>query len=212
MNIIKKEWHLIFLIALPIAYLAFLYASLPNEVPIHWGLDGQVDRYGGKAYLFILAMIPLTIYFVLSIAPRIDPKQKLDSMGNKFRKIKNLLTVFMSCLVLYLFYAIAQGGQLSIHILFIAIGIFYLVFGNYFKTIKPNYLMGIRTPWTLRNEKNWKDTHVLGGKMWFVGGVLIVLHGLFGEEGFDVYVFVCVTVLIIVIPVVYSFVQHLKKI
>ena len=60
-------------------------------------------------------------------------------------------------------------------LIFPLIGLLFAFLGNYFKTIKPNYFIGIRTPWTLENEEVWKKTHLIGGKLWFVGGLLMAL-------------------------------------
>jgi hypothetical protein len=45
------------------------------------------------------------------------------------------------------------------------VGLMLAVVGNYIYNIKPNYFAGIRLPWTLHNDENWKRTHLLGGKL-----------------------------------------------
>jgi len=85
--------------------------------------------------------------------------------------------------------------------------------GNYFKTIQPNYFIGIRTPWTLENEIVWKETHRLAGKMWFAGGILIVLASLILGKQFITYVFLAIMAIITAIPLLYSYFkfEEIKK-
>lgn len=93
------------------------------------------------------------------------------------------------------------------------IGLLYLILGNYFKTIKANYFIGIRTPWTLENETVWKETHKLGGKLWFIGGLILILSSLLLEKQTNFTLFIIVTAIISIIPVVYSYLkfQNVKK-
>jgi uncharacterized membrane protein len=86
-------------------------------------------------------------------------------MGNKLQTIKLLLTTFMSILALFILNTAKNESFANPNYIVLLIGVLYLVFGNYFKTIKANYFIGIRTPWTLENETVWKETHKLGGKM-----------------------------------------------
>ena len=90
--------------------------------------------------------------------------------------------------------------------LFIAgMGLLWCILGNYMYNIKSNYFIGIRLPWTLNDENNWKQTHRLAGKLWFAGGLLIILSAFILPSTVTNYLFIVVTVLIILIPVIYSY-------
>lgn len=86
------------------------------------------------------------------------------------------------------------------------IGLLYVILGNYMKTIKTNYFIGIRTPWTLENDIVWKKTHKLAGKYWFIGGLLVILLGFILEPKPNMVSFIIITTIITIIPVVYSYV------
>ena len=90
-------------------------------------------------------------------------------------------------------------------------GVLFIILRNYFKTLKPNYFIGIRTPWTLKNDKVWKATHILTGKIWLIGGLLVVFIGLILNEELNLILFLIITVLIIFIPVVYSYLEFMKE-
>ena len=42
-------------------------------------------------------------------------------------------------------------------------GLLFMFIGNLMYSIKPNYFAGIRLPWTLSSDDNWRATHKVGG-------------------------------------------------
>lgn len=139
---------------------------MPQVVPIHWNIKGEIDGYANKGMLLLLPiLLPLLVYIIFLIIPMIDPKNKLSQMGNKFQNIKVLVTVFMSVLALFIIYSAKSQSLTNPNYVILGIGVLFIILGNYFKTIKPNYFLGIRTPWTLEDETVWKETH-MAGIMW----------------------------------------------
>ena len=204
---IKKELPLIGIVLLPFIYLAYIWNQLPEKVPMHWNIKGEVDRYGEKIELIIIPiLLPLLIYIIFLVVPKIDPKNKLNKMGNKLQTIKFLLTTFMSILALFIIYTAKNESFANPNYIVLLIGVLYIIFGNYFKTIKANYFIGIRTPWTLESETVWKKTHQLGGKMWFVGGIIVVITSLILGKETNFTIFLLITGIIAVIPIVYSYI------
>lgn len=205
---LKKELPLIAITLIPSVYLAIIWKRLPDKVPMHWNLNGEIDRYGNKTELiFIAILLPLLVYGLFLIIPNIDPKNKLKQMGNKYQSIKVILTTFMSGLALFIIYSAEKETLTNPNYIIILIGLLYIILGNYFQTIKANYFIGIRTPWTLENETVWKETHKLGGKMWFVGGIVVILCSLILSKGPNFTLFLIITGIITIIPLVYSYLK-----
>jgi len=203
---LKNETPLIAIILLPFIYLASIWNELPEKVPTHWNIKGGIDRFGEKSELLLIPiLLPLSIYILFLIIPKIDPKNKIAKMGNKYQHIKILLTTFMSILALFIIYSAKNQSFANPNYIVLLIGISYIILGNYFKTIKANYFIGIRTPWTLENETVWKETHKLGGKMWFIGGIIAVISSLILEKQTNFTLFMVITGIITVIPIVYSY-------
>ncbi len=206
---LKKELPFIVLALLPFLYLAYIWNSLPEKVPMHWNGAGEIDRYGEKKELvLLLAMLVGITYFIFLIIPKIDPKGKLQNMGNKLNTLRMALTVFMSGLAIFILYSVQQKSS-NPQFIFVIIGLLFAFLGNYFKTIKPNYFIGIKTPWTLENEEVWKKTHLLGGKMWFIGGILMALTFVLPND-IQVYTFLGITAIITIVPVIYSYLEFKK--
>jgi len=204
---LKKELPILAIVTLPFIYLAYIWNELPSEVPMHWNIKGEIDRYGDKSELIIIPfLLPLLVYIIFLVIPKIDPKNKLNKMGNKLQTIKFFLTTFMSILALFIIYTAKNQSFTNPNYIIFLIGILFIILGNYFKTIKPNYFIGIRIPWTLENESVWKKTHKLGGKLWFVGGIIVVLSSLVLGKQPNFTLFLIITGIISIIPIVYSYI------
>jgi len=209
---LKTEFPLFIIVALPFLYLAFIWNDLPKEVPLHWNIHGEIDRYGDKSELWIVPfLLPLLTYGIFLIVPYIDPKQNLNKMGKKFNILKFVLTAFMSVLALYVLYVSKTQSMTSFNGIVILIGALYVILGNYFKTLRANYFIGIRTPWTLEDEDIWKKTHEMAGKLWFIGGMVIILCGVLIDESVSFKLFLGITIMITIIPVISSYLQFRKK-
>jgi uncharacterized membrane protein len=112
---------------------------------------------------------------------------------------------------LIIIYSIKNESIFNPNFIILLVGALYLVLGNYFKTIKPNYFIGIRTPWTLEDKNVWDKTHTLGGKMWFIGGLMVVISSLILEVKMNLNLFFIISTIIFVVPIVYSYFTYKNK-
>lgn len=213
MNKYFKELILWSIIVLPYVYLATIWNELPEKVPTHFNIEGQANGWSSKTtLLFIPGALSIGIYLLMLIIPALDPKRKIQQMGDKFYAFRFMLTLFISLLVTYLLYLSKAGSLKDPNILIALIGALLAMFGNYFQTIRPNYFIGIRTPWTLENEQVWKRTHLLGGRIWMIGGVLIIIFSFIVTNNqtltitFSAFLFIMV-----IIPVVFSYTEFRKE-
>ena len=88
------------------------------------------------------------------------------------------------------------------------VGFLFVVLGNYMPKLQQNYTVGIKLPWTLNSEENWYRTHRLGGKLFMVGGFLIMVEGVFSSVLSEEITFIVLMVILMVctvIPLGYSF-------
>lgn len=203
----KKELPIIGIVLMPFVYLAFIWNTLPEKVPTHWNYKGQIDHWGDKYSLVgLLFMLPVFMYVIMLIIPKIDPKKRISLMGGKFYQLKFILVLFMSLLALFILYVSKNQSFSSPNMIYAIIGILFTVLGNYFKVIQPNYFIGIRTPWTLENTEVWKITHVFASKLWFVGGLIILIGALAFPSEFSI-VFISLIVILAIVPIAYSYLK-----
>lgn len=209
---LKKELPLIGIVLLPFLYLAYVWNQLPTEVPLHWNIKGEVDRYGDRSEIILIPILTsLLIYLIFLVVPYIDPKKQIQKMGKKYDSLKWIITTFMSVLALFIIYTAKNQSMANPNYILLLFGVLFIIFGNYFKTIKANYFIGIRTPWTLENENVWKETHKLGGKIWFAGGLLIILSSLIFDEQTNFIIFMTIIAVMVLVPVVYSYLLFKKQ-
>lgn len=191
--------------------MAYIYPSLPTEVPIHWNAKGEIDGWGRKTNLWLIPALTVgLVYLIFLIIPKIDPKKQLQNMGSKFYQLKFVFMLFMSALSLFILYSTQQQGISNPNTLGLIIGLLFAAIGNYLPSVKSNYFIGIRTPWTLENEVVWKKTHRMAGRIWLIGGLLLIGLSLILPAITFIYVILGISLPLALIPLVYSYIIYKK--
>jgi len=210
---LRKEWPALLLLAAPFVVILFVWDRVPDRIPTHWNLAGEADGYSGKATgLLLLPLLGIATYLLYWIAPKIDPKRRIDAGRKPLPALRFFTVVFF----LVLFLGIV-GSALGLSFLdtarMVPLGILllFLVLGNYITTVQHNYFIGIRTPWTLEDEEVWRKTHRMGGRLWVgVSIVLLILWMLLSASAFRP-LFIAGMVTMVLVPVVYSYYLYAAK-
>ncbi|MFI5133973.1 MAG: SdpI family protein [Chitinophagales bacterium] len=211
---IKRIIWLIILV--PAVYLAFAWNSLPQKIAMHFDIRGNADGYGSKSGLLLvivlLSVLNAGIYLLLTNIYRIDPKKYAAENKGRLHRIAFAVSVFMAAVLCLVIYSSVHGNmKFSTRLIFAGVGLLFSFIGNYMHNIKPNYFAGIRLPWTLENEENWKQTHLLAGKVWFAGGLLIAIVCLLSPLVISIVLFFTITFSMIMIPCVFSYRLYKKQ-
>lgn len=194
---------------LPILVGLFFYDQLPEPMPSHWGINGEVNGYMSKNMVIFGMPVFLASLnaFVIAIT-QLDPKRRKnnDKLVYKIYWLMPVLTIFISGVT----YAVALGNDLNVSTYVVGfVGVVFIIIGNYLPKVNQNYTIGIKVPWTLNSEAVWIKTHRMAGKIWFASGFAILisafLPGLATAIIMGVVLVVCV-----IVPIVYSFVQYAK--
>ncbi len=167
------------IILAPVLAALYFWDALPDQIPRHYNIHGEVDAYASKGFVFFLPAINLVLALILNIIPKIDPRSENFA---KFRPVYNGIVLgllaFMSTLSLSEIFT--QAGvtfirpMQTVHLLGYLLGLVFIVLGIYMKDIEPNYFMGVRTPWTLENAEVWRRTHRFSGKLFVAAGLALV--------------------------------------
>jgi uncharacterized membrane protein len=199
---------------LPLGYLLWVYSSLPATVPMHYGADGVPNRYGSKSEFLVMQLIfPLIsggLYFLLKFLPSIDPKKQVKYGEQTFQRLGFGIVIFMEAISIAITFATINQSFKIDKLLLPLIGLLFVFLGNIMYSIKPNYFAGVRTPWTLEDEGNWRATHRLAGKVWVIGGLAITVAMLALPEGTGIYVFLPSIIIMSFIPIIYSYIYFKK--
>jgi uncharacterized membrane protein len=214
MKNVMKEISLLALVAMPYVYLASIWNSLPEIVPTHFNLAGEANDWHHKTFLIYMpGVIFISIYLLFRFLPKLDPKGKIEQMGEKkYFSFRFIILLFFALLNIYILNKTHAGKLESPNMMLALIGGLFAAMGNYFQALRPNYFIGIRTPWTLESESVWRKTHHLGGRLWMGGGIFIVLLSFFITDNlaFGV-IFGTVTAILVIVPLVFSYTEFHKE-
>ena len=209
---IKREIPFWIILSIPILYQIYNWSLIPDNIPVHFNLKGEADRYDSKlSFLIFTIIISLALYFLLLVVPKIDPKKRINEMGEKYHYLRFATTFLISfILTLTTLNALDEEFKLQPYVgLFF--GLLFVLLGNYFRNLKPNYFIGIRTPWTLENESVWKLTHQFSSILWVIGGTIMLLTHIFSQnEPMSWYINITIISILTIVPILYSYLKYRK--
>ncbi|MEI2337787.1 SdpI family protein [Priestia megaterium] len=208
----KKHVFPLSIILLTLVAWLIALPHLPATMPIHWGANGEADGFATKINAMILTVgIMVLIYFIIAFVPRIDPRKE------NYKYFSKTYNIVLNAVLLLFFFVnmstILQGLGYNVPMSYIApimAGLVFIIIGNYLQRVRSNYFMGIRTPWTLSNENVWKKTHRLSGKIFFIGGLLILISA-FLPDGYKSVILWGSIVLCVAVPYLYSYLAYKKE-
>ena len=160
---------------------------LPDTIPAHYGISGEVDRWGSKYESFILPGISLVFGAAMLLGAWISGRSSRKEVeqgsrifviaGNVSLAVFNVMTLFF----LYTSWAQMEHlegvPEIGLRILFAVIAIMLLVLGAVMPQVKQNAWFGVRTKWTMQSVSVWEKSQRFGGKL-FMGAALLCLASL----------------------------------
>lgn len=199
--------------------LIVLVCLLPDTVPMHFDINMVVDRMGSPAWLVVFGILPVLIALGLILELVLHKREYAN---------RRVVQIFMSALAVFfawfgwVFYGIVScgaemGEKVSVSmslLIMLPLGLILIVFGNYLPKIRRNRTLGIKLPWTLKNEECWNKTHRFSGYVTIIAGVILSIGAIIcGVLNIDVYSFIFFGVailLFIIAPIIYSAVIYKK--
>ena len=191
---------------LPIVAGLYLWDTLPEQVPSHWDVNGEIDGWSSKPFfVFGLPSIMLAAQWLCVLGTAADPKKAnhSDKVMHLVLWIIPVLSIVLSAMT----YMTALGHTVRVEMIMpLIIGLAFTIIGNYLPKCKQSYTVGIKLPWTLSSEENWNRTHRFAGRLWLVCGLGIMLTALVG--GF--WVFLPIVLVMVLAPTLYSYILYRK--
>lgn len=199
---------LIVLIILSILGTVLVYDMLPDKIPGHIGLNGEVDRYDSKETIILTSILPLIIYLLMVFLPKIDPKRSSYLKHKKAYEITKVLIIIFIIMIQWVMIMLALGFNINVGMIVrIGVGLLFIVMGNYMSQIRQNYLFGIKTPWTLANEIVWKKTHRVGAFSFIIGGIILIGTSFFNGPIAAVSLIAAI-IISTFYPMIYSYIEY----
>lgn len=191
---------------------AVFYSFLPDRIPMNWGTDGTVS-YNDKYQIFFMCGMAVLLALVFDVLPHIDPrKQNYQKFGSYYDGFCIFMQLFLLAITGIVLTESLRPGTLSVPTLsMLGVGILFLFVGNIMPKIKSNFYIGVKTPWTLSSEDVWRRVHRLGGKCFFLAGIILIVCAFLPSQEFAFWLtFICIMV-ICLLPVVMSYIWWRKE-
>lgn len=193
---------------LPILVGLLFWKELPNRMATHFDMEGAANGWSSKAFAVFGIPAFCALCNALCVFGMVqEPKNK--KYPEKMKKI-----IAWICPVVSWFCAAAiYGGSLGTNPelmtqgIFLFVGVLFVVLGNYMPKVKQNSFVGIKIPWTYADEENWNKTHRMAGKLWVIGGILMIINAFLKLPWVELIVILLITL----IPCIYSYLYSRRK-
>ena len=209
---IKSELFSLIIVAISIIASFYFYAHFPATVVTHWGFNGKPNGWSGRGFAaFFLPVLLIGIYLLFLFLPQLDPKKERYA---EFAKVYGIFKNFILFFLLAIYFIASLNNinyNLDVNIWVPAgVGLLFIIMGNYLGKLKPIWFVGIRTPWTLSSETVWNKTHRFGGKIFILGGLLMIVAGL-APLAWRLPLFIADIIILIFGTVIYSYIVYLQE-
>lgn len=203
-------WFSLGVLAVMLLVTAYTWMQVPAgaQIPSHWNAAGEVDGYSSKAFgLLLVPALTLSLTALFAVIPRIDPKgTNILRSWPAYRATWGMMMVFM--LLMQVFICLA-AMRIDIRIgtfIPVATGFMFLIIGYYMGHIKPNFMFGVRTPWTITSELSWTKTHQLAGWLFSALGAIMILGPIFLKGETWVWLMMVGIAVLLVATTTYSYI------
>ncbi len=195
-----------------ISVYGWLNTEAGQQVAVHFGPDGQPDRWGSRLEAFgVMPAVLAGVTVLLAVLPRIDPRRSgIAKSMRAYNLVWAAVVVFLAVVHLMATRSAVSETDSGINarLLVVVLGVLYLVIGNYLPKTGSNWFFGIRTPWTLSDERVWTATHRLGGRLFMVSGLLTLVAAVVVPDSVAIGLVVAMAIVTAVVTMVYSYVLY----
>lgn len=211
----KTTVAMLLLVVIAFSVSLYFYPQMPEQMASHWNERGEVDGYMSRFWgTFMLPLILLGLAGLFLVLPGIDP---LKRNYPAFRKYYQAVVVFILVFMLYV-HAVSivanLGYVLNMSYLILGpIGLLFIFIGYVMPKIKRNWFMGIRTPWALSSDRVWEKTHRVGGRLFAIYGLFLLVMVLFYDlvVGYFLWIILVPVIFLVLFSFIYSYYEYSKE-
>lgn len=211
------------LMFLPIIVTLILMPYLPSQIPAHYDLSGNITRWGSKYEALITPSITFLMgYFFILTAKYVRKNHKDKAIRDeKILIITGIAVIVYFNVMTYISifkYMNATNDITNVEVdylkvISIMLGVLMIVLGNIMPKASNNKFFGLRTSWSMANDKSWFLSQRMAGKVFVIFGVIIVICTSIFYNGLKAFVFANILLMICVVwSIVYSRVAYKKSI
>jgi uncharacterized membrane protein len=207
-----RKWIPLLIVLASVIASALVYPNLPTTIPTHWDMLGRPNGWSSRLWgAWVMPIFLLGTYALTRVLPKIDPRGgNYAKFGGAFDAMIVSIMLFMLGMHIIILRA-ALGYPVAMQrVVPIGVGALLVVIGNLLPRARPNWFIGIRTPWTLSSDRVWEKTHRVGGQVFVAGGILIVLGAVLMQQWAHV-VLIAVIIICVATVLIYSYVEWKRE-
>lgn len=205
MNIFRINLTIAFVTLLSALY-AITQVPAGMELPIHWNSAGEIDKYADANIALLLPPgIMFGLIVLLSALRYLEPRKANLIQSQKAKHAIAFAIILLLAVLEAGYIALIYGLNVQLYLLILfMIGVCFMIIGNYLSKTRSNYFIGIRTPWALQDDQNWRKTHRLSGRLFMISGLIVSIMCWFIHPDQLSFLVIALVVSAAVIPIFYS--------
>lgn len=187
----KALWLVSFI---PLIITAVVLQFLPESIPMHYDLAGNIDRWGSRmeSFIFPVIILLMTLFWYLLMghyekksANAKNDKERVEAAANArmlgiVAIVSAVLWTTLQCAFLYGSYTAAKSGAASATVNYgkfssISIGVLLIIVANFMTRTRINSTVGVRTVWSMYNDNTWRKSNRFGAIALMIAGALTVV-------------------------------------
>lgn len=184
----KLRYALYASVLLCLAGTAVFLIFMPDTIPAHYNMAGEADRFGSK-YESLIWPVCAAVMGGMFLLPSKLLRGEDGKLGEK------LLLYMGICMVLFFtamgFYFMAKSlrydpdGGIStaglLRLTGVAVGVPLIILGNIMPKARRNALFGLRTKWSMANDRVWQKSQRFGGFASVACGLCMIAAAVFAS-------------------------------
>lgn len=200
----------------PLGYLWATWRSIQETFILKFEFNNSFERIQNKEDLLIavfsISVASVLLYLLMHNLKKVDPKVDESTPQSSFHKLGLIITLFLAIMNYFLILSSQKEWIINTNV---GIGFFstlIIFMGNYMNNLRQNYFAGIRLPWTLSDAENWRRTHQLAAKLWFSGGIMLLICCFLMSADILRPLAIVLLIVLVVIPGTYSYMIFRNKV
>jgi uncharacterized membrane protein len=193
----------------PFILSAAFYSQLPEQMATHWDMAGNPNNFASRPVAaFGLPVILLLLILLVNFRIYADPKRQNINRSPQMKLVSRWLVVILVNVTHFASILKNMNANINItQIIFLFLALSIAVIGNYLPKLKYNYTVGIKLPWTLASEENWRKTHRFAGFVWIICGILLAVTSFFPYKWLNF----SILIVLAAVPAIYSYLLFVKE-
>lgn len=208
----RTRWPGLLAVLALAGFVVWAWPQLPERMVVHWNADFQADGWSSKTLAAgLFPALVLVVWLGLPLLRHIDPKRENYARWEPtFWVVLNLVGMMLSAVeAAAIAYNLGWPVQMR-QVMLCLMGLMFVGLGNYLPRVRPNWWIGIRTPWSLSGDVVWRETHRVGGWALVLGGVVMIAAA-FAPARIGSRLGIGALVVAVLVPTVYSYVYWRRE-